>query len=49
MQGLAFETDVPGAVDVPMEPGDVALVDVRLLHATRDNRTDERRSMITCW
>ena len=34
---------------VPMKPGDAALVDVRVLHATRDNNTDERRSMITCW
>ena len=27
----------------------MALVDVRVLHAARDNCTDERRSMITCW
>jgi ectoine hydroxylase-related dioxygenase (phytanoyl-CoA dioxygenase family) len=49
MEGPAFDTDVEGAVDVPMEAGDAVLVDVRLLHATRDNNTDERRSMITCW
>jgi len=49
MEGAALEADVDGAVDVPMERGDAVLVDVRLLHATRDNLTDERRSMITCW
>jgi len=49
MRGPAFEEDVESAVDVPLRPGDVVLVDVRLLHATRDNDTDERRSMITCW
>lgn len=49
MGGLAFVDDVDGAIDLPMRPGDAVLVDVRLLHATRDNNTDECRSMITCW
>ena len=49
MDGPAFDYEVEGAVDVPMKPGDAAIVDVRVLHATRDNNTDERRSMITCW
>lgn len=47
--GPAFDVNVPGAVDLPMAMGDAVLVDVRLLHATRDNDSDERRSMITCW
>ena len=49
MEGPAFDAEVEGAIDLPMRPGDAALVDVRVLHATRDNNTDERRSMITCW
>lgn len=49
LEGPAFDEDVADAVDVPMRPGDAVLVDVRLLHATRDNLSDERRSMITCW
>lgn len=41
--------DRPDEMDVPVRPGDLVIADARLLHAARENRTHERRLLITLW
>lgn len=41
--------DRPDEVDVPVQAGDMIVGDARLLHAAHENRTDERRTLITLW
>ena len=38
-----------GEKDVPMCAGDVVIGDARMFHATHENRSDERRTVITIW
>ena len=38
-----------GEKDVPMRAGDVVIGDARMFHATHENRSDERRTVITIW
>jgi ectoine hydroxylase-related dioxygenase (phytanoyl-CoA dioxygenase family) len=48
-EGAEHADDVEGAVDVCVQPGDVVVGDNRVLHGTRRNTTDERRTVITLW
>ena len=41
--------DYDGAVDVPVNAGDVVIGDARLLHAAHANRSDRQRTVITIW
>jgi hypothetical protein len=41
--------DHPDAVDVPLNAGDLAIGDARLLHAAHPNRSNERRTCLTLW
>jgi ectoine hydroxylase-related dioxygenase (phytanoyl-CoA dioxygenase family) len=38
-----------GEKDVPMCAGDVVIGDARMFHATHENRSNERRTVITIW
>ena len=40
---------VDGAVDVPVQAGDLILGDARVLHGARKNQTEQRRSLVTLW
>ena len=42
-------SDWPGEADVCVRAGDLLLGDARLLHAAHDNKTSERRTLITLW
>ena len=42
-QEVALEVDETSAVDVVLEPGQISLHDGRLIHASRPNRTGDRR------
>lgn len=42
-------SDHPDALDLPASPGELLIVDARLLHATHPNRSSEERTMITLW
>lgn len=39
----------PGEADVCVQAGDLLVGDARLLHAAHDNKTSERRTLITLW
>jgi ectoine hydroxylase-related dioxygenase (phytanoyl-CoA dioxygenase family) len=39
----------PDEVDVPVRAGDLLIGDARLLHASHENQSDERRTLITLW
>jgi hypothetical protein len=41
--------DYDGALDVPVNAGDVVIGDARLLHAAHANRSDRQRTVITIW
>ena len=41
--------DAPGAIDVEVKAGDLVLGDARMLHAAHANRSNKRRTLITCW
>ena len=41
--------DHPLAVDVPVEAGDLVIADARLLHGTRPNQTEVRRTVLLGW
>ena len=41
--------DYDGAVNVPVNAGDVVIGDARLLHAAHANRSDRQRTVITIW
>lgn len=38
-----------GEKDVPVSAGDVVIGDARMFHATHENKSDERRTVITIW
>lgn len=42
-------SDWPGEADVCVQAGDLLVGDARLLHAAHDNKTSERRTLITLW
>lgn len=42
-------SDRPDEADVTVKAGDLLIGDSRLLHAAHENRTDERRTLITLW
>ena len=42
-------SDWPGEADVCVVAGDLLIGDARLLHAAHDNKTGERRTLITLW
>lgn len=42
-------SDWPGEADVCVRAGDLLIGDARLLHAAHDNKTGERRTLITLW
>lgn len=48
MDNPAF-SDRPDEVDVPVKAGDLLLGDARLLHAAHENKTNQRRTLITLW
>ena len=39
----------PDAVDLPASPGELLIVDARLLHAAHANTSTEERTMMTLW
>ena len=41
--------DYPQAIDVPVKAGQLVIGDARLLHATRPNRSSERRTVLLGW
>ncbi len=41
--------DVPGAVNVPVKAGSLAIADSRLLHGARANQTDRHRPLLLGW
>ena len=41
--------DYEGEKDLPMYAGDVVIGDARMFHATHENQSDERRTVITIW
>ena len=41
--------DHEGAIDVPVNAGDLVIGDARLLHAAHANRSDRHRTVITIW
>ena len=42
-------SDRPDEADVPATPGDMLVVDARMLHAAHTNQTDHERPMLTLW
>ena len=48
MERVEF-SDWPGEADVCVRAGDLLLGDARLLHAAHDNKSSERRTLITLW
>lgn len=48
-QGSVEFGDRPDEVDVPVQAGDLLIGDARLLHATHENLSEERRTLITLW
>ncbi|MBV7335526.1 phytanoyl-CoA dioxygenase family protein [Chloroflexi bacterium TSY] len=41
--------DYPNEHDVPIRAGDLVIGDARMFHATHENRSDQRRTVITIW
>lgn len=42
-------SDRPDEADVPATPGDLLVVDARMLHAAHTNQSDQERPMLTLW